>query len=119
MPDFANPFSGMVPRKLDKGELLRALRLDVAAELEAIHLYLAQADATDDPLAKRVLIDIAEEEIVHVGEFQTVIAELFPEENDFLRQGFKEVMDMKAQITGARAADSGPDQPEATIGNLR
>lgn len=125
MPDFVDPFKGTVPRPMNEGELLRALRLDVAAELEAIHLYLAHADATDDPLAKKVLIDVAEEEIVHAGEFQTVIAQLYPEELDFLRQGYQEVMDMKAQVTGMPAAPA-PEQgqptktgAEPTIGNLR
>ena len=42
MPDFFNPFSGMVPdRKLTKEELIRVVRLDVAGELEAIHGYMA------------------------------------------------------------------------------
>ena len=30
MPDFANPFSGNVPRQMTKEEPIRALRLDVA-----------------------------------------------------------------------------------------
>jgi len=116
MPDFVNPFSGTVPRLMSKSELLRALRLDLAAELEAVHLYLAHADATDDPLARKVLVDIAEEEIVHAGEFQTLIAELFPQELDFLKQGHQEVMDMKAQLGGALPEGGAPD---LTIGNLR
>ena len=36
MPEFLNPFSGMVPaRKLTLEELIRAIRLDLAAEHEA------------------------------------------------------------------------------------
>ena len=54
MPEFTNPFIGNVPdRKLTPGELLRAIRLDYAAEYEATHIYMAQAEATDDPLAKK------------------------------------------------------------------
>lgn len=35
MPDFINPFSGMVPeRNLSLAELVRALRLDLASEHE-------------------------------------------------------------------------------------
>ncbi len=38
MPEFLNPFTGRVPdRKLSKAELVRALRLDLAAEHEAVH----------------------------------------------------------------------------------
>jgi len=51
MPEFLNPFSGVVPRKMTKQELIRAIRLNLSAEQEAIHLYLAHADATDDELA--------------------------------------------------------------------
>jgi len=40
MPEFVNPFSGKVAdRQLTLGELVRALRLDLAAEHEAVHLY--------------------------------------------------------------------------------
>jgi rubrerythrin len=36
MPNFANPFQGNVDRKLSNAELMQALRLDIAGELEAI-----------------------------------------------------------------------------------
>ena len=36
MPEFVNPFSGVVPRKMTKGELIRAIRLNIAAEHEAV-----------------------------------------------------------------------------------
>ena len=42
MANFLDPFSGMVPdRKMNPEEIIRALRLDLAAEEEAIHLYNA------------------------------------------------------------------------------
>ena len=54
MPEFLNPFSGKVPdRKLTEQELIRAIRLDLAAEHEAVHLYMAHAEATDNPLARK------------------------------------------------------------------
>ncbi len=67
MPEFLNPFSGVVPRKLTKEELIRAIRLNIAAEHEAVHLYMAHADATDDQFARKVLTDIANEEREHIG----------------------------------------------------
>ncbi len=94
MPDFVNPFSGVVPRKMTKDELIRAIRLNIAAEHEAVHVYMAHADATDDPLAKKVLIDIANEEIVHVGEFTTLLKHLNPEEEEYLAEGEEEVREM-------------------------
>lgn len=48
MPNFANPFQGNVNRKLTKEELIQAVRLDIAGELEAIYLYDAHVQATDD-----------------------------------------------------------------------
>ena len=45
MPNFANPFQGNVNRKLTKEELIQAVRLDIAGELEAIYLYDAHVQA--------------------------------------------------------------------------
>ena len=55
-------------------ELIRAMRINLSAEEDATSLYMAHADATDNELAKKVLIDIANEERVHVGEFQRLIS---------------------------------------------
>jgi len=99
MPEFLNPFSGVVPRKLSKTELVRAIRLNIAAEHEAVHLYMAHADATDDELAKQVLTDIANEERVHIGEFMELLRRLAPEEAKFLEEGRGEVEEM-AQDAG-------------------
>jgi rubrerythrin len=122
MPDFLNPFSGMVPRKLTKPELIRALRLGLSAEQEAVHLYLAHADATDDELAKAVLTDIANEERVHAGEFLALIKRLAPDEAAYLEEGAGEVADAANGLPAA--PDSGgepptPDEPATTIGSLR
>ena len=92
MAEFINPFSGKVlDRKLTPGELIRAIRLNIAAEEEAIHLYMAHAEATDHPLAKKVLIDIADEERVHVGEFSRLLQILTGNEDKWLAKGVREV----------------------------
>jgi len=115
MPEFVNPFSGLTVRQMTTSELIRALRLNLAAELEAVHLYLAHADATDDGLARRVLIDIANEERQHAGEFLEVLRRLAPDEQHFLDLGRGEVEAMAAEDGGAS------DGPGAgvTIGSLR
>jgi uncharacterized protein len=119
MPEFVNPFSGTVPdRKMTHEELVRAVRLDVAGELEAIHLYMAHADATDNPLAKAVLVDIADEERVHVGELMRLLAILTGNEDEFLKKGTLEVDTMAAKVAPA-AKGSGPAPQEATIGSLK
>ena len=101
MPEFLNPYPGKVPdRKLGKAELVRALRLDLAAEHEAVHLYLAHADAADDPLAEAVLRDIADEERVHIGEFQRLIGILTGDEQKFNDAGAQEVENLNAALTG-------------------
>lgn len=95
MAEFANPFSGMVPdRKLNNRELARAVRMCLAAEEEAVHMYEAMADASDNPLAAKVLQDIADEEKVHAGEFQELLRILLPEEQQLLAKGTDEVQEM-------------------------
>ena len=97
MPEFVNPFSGKVPDgKLTLGELVRAIRLNIAAEEEAVHLYMAHADATDHPLAKKVLIEVANEERQHIGEFSRLLQILTGDEDKWLADGAKEVDEMAA-----------------------
>ena len=95
MPEFASPFTGLNnDRKLTKGELIRALRFSVSAEYEAVQIYMQIAESINDELAKKVLIDVANEEREHAGEFLRVIKELAPEEFEFYKNGEKEVEEM-------------------------
>jgi rubrerythrin len=123
MPEFVNPFSGTVPdRKLTKSELIRAIRLNVAAEHEAIHLYMAHADATEDPLAKEALIDNANEEREHVGEFNRLLEILTGDEAEWLAEGREEVDEIAAELGAGPSQepeDTGADDTETTIGSLR
>ena len=92
MPDFGSPFSGLAnDRKLTDKELIRAIRFMVAAEFEATQLYMQLAESTDNKLAISVLKDIANEELVHVGEFLRLLHELAPDEKKFYAKGAKEV----------------------------
>ncbi|MFH1732036.1 MAG: ferritin family protein [Planctomycetota bacterium] len=92
MPDFGTAFSGIAAdRKLTKDELIRAIRFMIAAEYEAIQLYMQLAESTDDKLAKDVLIDIADEERVHAGEFLRLLKHLAPDEEKFYAEGAEEV----------------------------
>ncbi|MBC7250062.1 MAG: demethoxyubiquinone hydroxylase family protein [Anaerolineae bacterium] len=119
MPEFLNPFSGKVPdRKLTLEELIRAIRLDLAAEHEAVHLYMAHADATDHPLAKKVLKDIADEERVHAGEFARLLEILTGDEGKWLAEGAEEVDEMAAELGGHESASASGDE-ETTIGSLK
>jgi len=123
MPEFANPFSGKVPeRKLTKEELIRAIRLNIAAEHEAIHLYMAHADATDDPLAKAVLIDVANEEREHIGEFMKLLEVLTGDESEYLATGIAEVEEEMEELGisgGEGASEALTASDDSTIGSLR
>jgi rubrerythrin len=92
MPEFGHPFAGLANgRKLSDGELIRAIRFSVAAEYEAIQLYMQLAESTDNQLAIEVLKDIADEERVHAGEFLRLLKELAPDEEKLYAEGAKEV----------------------------
>ena len=92
MPEFASPFSGLAnDRKLTAEELIRAIRFMVAAEYEAVQMYMQLAESTDNKLAKEVLTDIADEERVHAGEFLRLLHELAPDERKFYEEGAEEV----------------------------
>ncbi len=92
MPEFGHSFSGLKKdRKLTKEELIRAIRFMIAAEYEAIQLYMQLAESTDHKLAQDVLKDIADEERVHAGEFLRLLKELAPDEEKFYQEGEKEV----------------------------
>ncbi len=99
MPEFIDPFRGNLPdKKLTLGELVRSIRLDLSAEEEAVHLYTAHAEATDHPLAKKVLLDIANEERVHVGEFGRLLEILTQDEEQYLNEGAGEVDEMARDL---------------------
>ena len=92
MPEFGNAFSGLkIDRKLTHEELIRAIRFMVAAEYEAVQLYVQLAESTDNKLAVAVLRDIADEERVHAGEFLRLLHELAPDEEKFYAEGAAEV----------------------------
>lgn len=63
----------------------------VAAEYEAVQLYMQLAESTDDKLAQEVLKDIADEERVHAGEFLRLLKKLAPDEEKFYKEGAEEV----------------------------
>jgi rubrerythrin len=92
MPEFGSPFSGLKKEsKVTHEELIRAIRFMIAAEYEAIQLYMQLAESTDNKLAIDVLKDIADEERVHAGEFLRLLKELAPDEEKFYKEGAEEV----------------------------
>ena len=99
MPEFCNPFTVLKnDRKLTDEELIRAIRFMIAAEYEAIQLYQQTAESTDNKLAKEVLIDIANEEKEHAGEFLRLLRELDPEEENYYKEGYEEVEEIISKL---------------------
>jgi len=92
--DFSNPFGTMVPRKMNAAELARAIQQNIAAELDAVALYQAHIDATDDERAKKVLAHIRDDEKEHVGEFMALLELLDPRQAEYLKKGRKEIAEL-------------------------
>ncbi|MGE5578935.1 MAG: demethoxyubiquinone hydroxylase family protein [Bacillota bacterium] len=98
MPDFAHPFKANVERKMTREELIQAIRLDIAGELEAIYVYDAHVIATDDPIAKKVIADIRDEEKAHVGELFTLLRTLDAKEAELFEEGAEEVRELLEEL---------------------
>ncbi|MRR54882.1 MAG: rubrerythrin [Deltaproteobacteria bacterium] len=123
MPDFGNPFSGLTAEKtLTLEELVRAVRFTVAAEYEAVQLYTQLAESTDNELAKRVLMEIADEEIVHAGELLRLLKELYPREEALYAQGAQEVQEqitlLNSPAPTGQVQESAEIAPSLTVGSL-
>jgi len=117
MPDFGNPFSGLKhDRLLTHEELVRAIRFMVAGEYEAMQLYEQLAESTDEALAQNVLLDIANEEKVHVGEFLRLLKEIQPDEEGFYQQGAQEVENEFLQKNGVIGDASGNSSSSQGLG---
>lgn len=125
------PFHSVVPRKLTDSELARAIRLDMEAELDAINLYAAHIDATDNEEARAILRHVMDEEREHAALFWELIARLDPAQAEHIK-----VMSEKFQLIisgapheaveavgeggerSAPAAGAGLDK-RLTVGSLR
>ncbi len=92
--DFSNPFGTLVPRKINAAELARAIMQDIAAELDAVAVYQAHIDATDDERAKKVLAHVRDDEKEHVGEFLALLEILDPKQAEYIKKGKVEIAEL-------------------------
>ncbi len=81
--------------KFTKEEIRMAIRNDISAEIDAMNFYLTQASLIDDDLVRKVLLDIAMEEKVHLGEFLTLLKKLDDEQVKAIEKGEEEVKEME------------------------
>lgn len=81
--------------KIGKEDVERELlRFAIIAELDAVNLYEEMANLTDNKDFKAVLLDVAQEEKTHVGEFQTMLLRFDEEQVQELEKGKKEVEEL-------------------------
>ena len=118
MPNMPDPFAfSLSGKKLEKYDLIQAIRTDIVGELEAIFLYDAHAQAADDPVVKEVLADIRDEEKAHVGELYALLKYLDASEAEHLASGESEVREMMEQLGIVPTATA--DETGGTIGSLK
>jgi len=67
------------------------LRLSMVAELDAVNLYERFAELANDETISEVMLDVANEEKVHVGEFQSLLEDLDDDYEDKIEEGDDEV----------------------------
>lgn len=82
---------GKVEKKILNREILRAAMI---AELDAISLYEQLAAVTEDEKLKAVLMDVANEEKTHFGEFQALLLKEDVEQVKELEKGKTEVKEI-------------------------
>ena len=75
---------------MNKIETINGIRLDLEKEQYAISTYTSQASKTKDKRVKKVLLDIADEERVHVGEL-TKLLSILDNECKYMNEGMEEV----------------------------
>ena len=66
------------------------IRTAMVGELDAISLYNQIAETSDNEEVKKILLSIAQEEKVHMGELQKLLDKLDPENKQSMEQGEEE-----------------------------
>jgi len=84
-----------VEGKILDREILRAAMI---AELDAISLYEQLAAMTENRRLKEVLLDVANEEKTHFGEFQALLLKEDTEQEKELEKGREEVEEITEQL---------------------
>lgn len=84
IPNDINKISG-------RNKEMEILRIAIIAEYDAINLYEQMAEVSSDLNVKKVLLDIANEEKQHIGEFETLLKNIDLEHQHFKEEGKEEV----------------------------
>lgn len=90
---------------------LQAIRKSIIAEYDAVNLYEQLAEKVSDEL-KEVFLDIANEEKVHIKEFEYLLKELDPEQNTSEIEAIKEVNTIKSEASNRKPLKESIDYGE-------
>ena len=75
---------------LNDQELIRAIRLSISAEEDAVSIYSLIADSTKNKDIAALVRDIANEEKIHASEFAKILMTLDGKEKEFFHKGLEE-----------------------------
>ncbi len=70
------------------------LRLSMIAELDAANLYERFAELASNDTVRKTLLDVAYEEKVHVGEFESLLEDMDPSYEKAEKEGEEEVEEL-------------------------
>lgn len=70
------------------------LRVGIIAEYDAINVYEQMMEQTSNKMVKKLLLDISNEEKVHVGELEGLLKRIDMEHAKFVAEGEQEVADL-------------------------
>lgn len=88
--DVLNPELNKVPEAYTSTEDRLAIIQAIIAEWDAIHLYQAAAEATQNSTVKDLMLHLAEEEFKHVGELEQILSSLDETTEEVIDEGKKE-----------------------------
>jgi len=71
------------------------LRLSIVAEYDAVNLYEQMSTQVSGSMFKKVLLEVANEEKTHIGEFKFLLEELDPDHEKREEEGEKEVKNIE------------------------
>lgn len=80
-------------QKLTKTEMLRAIKLALASEFEAIQIYQQIMESTEDTRIVKVLAEITGDEKHHVGGLYKLLELLSPEDFEQYEHGYQETLE--------------------------
>ena len=83
-----------LPEKLTREEVVRAIRLNIAAEHEAIFQYEQLINSTDNQKVKKIAEDVRKDELRHVGNWEFALQLISEDDRDGIIEGAKEAEEL-------------------------